>query len=75
MKRVPREPDKNDEYDKALSHLKVPVCAKHTEDEDEHYGNAIEYSHGRLGFASYRYYRAFCELNHIGDARQAEGEK
>ena len=53
-----------DDLDLALAYLKVPVCAQHTAEEDE-VGNALEYSAGQLKFASYRYYRAFCELNQI----------
>jgi hypothetical protein len=57
----PTEDDKNS---KGLSHLKVSVCAKHTRNADPS-DDVLKYSSGKLEFRSYRYYKAFCELNHI----------
>ena len=57
-------PDQTEKESRGLSHVKAPVCAKHTENE-EPFGDALEYSSGKLEFASYRFYKAFCELNHI----------
>ena len=55
------EPDENST---GLSTLKVPVCAKHTWKADPP-GEVLKYSSGTLEFRSYRYYKAFCELDHI----------
>ncbi len=57
--------------DRELSQLKVPVCAKHTLDEDR-FATPLQYRDGKIVFASYRYYRAFCELNHIGATLKSE---
>ena len=58
-----RTPD--EQLDRELSHLVVPVCAKHTEDEDR-FADPLEFRSGKLLFASYGYYREFCRLNQIG---------
>lgn len=58
------EPTDNDRNSRGLSELKAPVCAKHTKDAD-YFGDPLEYSSGKLKFASYRYYKSFCEANHI----------
>jgi hypothetical protein len=58
-------PSPGDRLDRELSHLKVPVCSKHTEDAAR-FAVPIECKSGKLVFASYGYYRAFCELNQIG---------
>ncbi len=42
----------------------APVCALHTAELDA-FREVMGYSSGDLKFASYRYYKAFCELNHI----------
>ena len=55
-------------YDDKLSHLTAPVCKKHSEAEAPS-GDVLEYRSGKLMFASYRYYKAFCELNQIGGAK------
>jgi hypothetical protein len=52
------------QLDSELKYLRVPVCAKHT--RDEWYGTPLKFKSGMLVFASYRYYKAFCELNQIG---------
>jgi hypothetical protein len=57
--------DPSEALDAGLRDLKVPVCAKHTGQEDP-LGDLLNYSSGRLSFASYRYYKAFCALNQIG---------
>jgi hypothetical protein len=57
----------SDRLDGELRHLKVPVCGKHTDDETP-FDNPLEFRSGAMVFASYRYYRAFCELNRIGEA-------
>jgi len=49
---------------RALSKLVAPVCAKHTENA-EFFGAALSYSSGRLEFAGYAFYVAFCALNRI----------
>ena len=54
----------DDKHSRGLSHLKAPVCDKHTEEADT-FGDVMRYSSGKLEFASYRYYKAFCELNNI----------
>jgi hypothetical protein len=66
-------PDQAEKDSRGLSHLKAPVCAKHTEKE-ESFGDALEYSSGKLEFASYRFYKAFCELNHIDRGSSAVTE-
>lgn len=57
----PTEDEKNS---KGLSRLTAPVCDKHTE-EAEPFGAPLEYRSGALEFVSYRYYKAFCEMNNI----------
>ncbi|MEO8845363.1 MAG: hypothetical protein ABI591_29685, partial [Kofleriaceae bacterium] len=57
----PTEDQKNS---KGLSRLTAPVCDKHTEQE-EPFGAPLEYRFGTLAFVSYRYYKAFCEMNNI----------
>ena len=54
--------------DAGLRDLKVPVCTADKRDLDDG-GDALQYSSGKLLFASYRYYKAFCELNRIVDAK------
>jgi len=54
----------DDKNSRGLSNLKAPVCSKHTEDADP-FGDVVGYSSGKLQFASYRYYKAFCECNNI----------
>jgi hypothetical protein len=49
--------------DAALRHLKTPVCSQHP--QRGFFGDALAYQHGTLRFASYGFYKAFCELNHI----------
>jgi hypothetical protein len=66
------EPTDDDRNSKGLSKLTAPVCAKHTKDAD-YFGDPLEYSSGTLKFASYRYYKAFCELNHIERAPAVTG--
>lgn len=61
---APSAPTEDDKYSRGLSALKAPVCDRHTESADP-FGDVIQYSQGKLEFASYRYYKAFCELNHI----------
>jgi hypothetical protein len=63
----PSAPSAEDVNSRGLSELKSPVCAKHTKDA-EVFGEALEYTSGKLEFASYRYYKAFCELNKIEHA-------
>ena len=58
---APSEDEKNSA---GLSRLTAPVCDKHNE-EAEPLDEPLEYRFGRLAFASYRYYKAFCELNNI----------
>lgn len=59
-----------EQLDLGLRQLKTPVCDKHTEMKDHlGNGNALAYWHGTLTFASYRYYRAFCELNQLTAAK------
>ncbi len=60
----PSAPTVDDENSRGLSQLRTPVCAKHTKDA-EVFGEALEYARGKLEFASYRYYKAFCESNDI----------
>jgi hypothetical protein len=60
----PSAATEDDKHSRGLSGLKIPVCAKHTEDEDM-MNDVLKYSSGTLDFASYRYYKAFCELNQI----------
>jgi hypothetical protein len=60
-------PSESEANSKGLSHLKAPVCEKHTESA-EPFGDALEYNSGKLEFAGYRFYKAFCELNHIARA-------
>lgn len=55
---------RTEQLDDKLKNLEVPVCAQHT--KREYYGNPLKFKSGMLVFASYRYYRAFCELNQIG---------
>ena len=57
-------PSAPNEDRRGLSNLSAPVCAKHTENEDP-LTDVIKYSSGVLEFRSYRYYKAFCELNQI----------
>lgn len=66
------EPTSAEQNSRGLSQLKAPVCAKHTSDASV-YGDALEYSSGKLEFASYRYYKAFCEMNHIERAAPVKG--
>lgn len=66
------EPTDNERNSRGLSELKAPVCAKHTKDES-YFGDPLEYSSGKLKFASYRYYKAFCEANHIERAAAVRG--
>jgi len=54
-----------EKLDSELSNLEVPVCSKHTEVEDR-FAPPLEFKSGKLLFASYIYYKAFCELNEIG---------
>ena|SRR5664279_1581782 len=58
---APTEDEKNSE---GLSRLTAPVCDKHSE-KTEPFDDPLEYRSGTLAFASYRYYKAFCELNNI----------
>ena len=58
------EPTADDLNSKGLSNLQAPVCEKHNA-EAEPLWEVIGYSSGKLQFASYRYYKAFCELNNI----------
>jgi hypothetical protein len=58
------EPTEAEKNSHGLSHLKAPVCDKHTASEKP-FGTALEYNSGKLEFAGYRFYKAFCELNHI----------
>lgn len=58
-------PTAKQQLDRELTHLKVPVCGKHTEDAAR-FAAPIECKAGKLIFASYGYYRAFCQLNQIG---------
>ena len=59
---VGRPPDRDDSFERALKHVQTPACAQHSKPGS---GNAMEYDGGTLRFASYRFYKAFCELNHI----------
>ncbi len=61
---APSSPTQDDKNSQGLSNLKAPVCEKHTESADT-FGDVIGYSSGKLEFASYRYYKAFCDLNNI----------
>lgn len=65
----PSAPSIDDTNSRGLSELRSPVCAKHTEDA-EVFGEALEHASGKLKFASYRYYKAFCQSN---DIRAAHG--
>lgn len=60
----PDNPTPEEQRDRALDKLEVPVCARHTEaaapGED-----ALKHSNGDLLFASYRYYLEFLALNQI----------
>ncbi|HEX4452950.1 MAG TPA: hypothetical protein VH143_18880 [Kofleriaceae bacterium] len=60
----PSAPTDDDKNSRSLSNLSAPVCAKHTEAADP-MTDVIKYSSGTLEFRSYRYYKAFCELNQI----------
>jgi hypothetical protein len=55
---------RTEQLDAKLKYLEVPVCAQHTKREWS--ANPLEFKSGMLVFASYRYYKAFCELNQIG---------
>ncbi len=57
-------PSEAEQNSRGLSRLKAPVCDKHTENA-EPFGEALEYNSGKLEFASYHFYKAFCELNDI----------
>jgi hypothetical protein len=59
----PGPPTEDQKNNAGLSHLTAPVCDKHTEKEE--FRSPLEYSNGTLEFMSYRYYKAFCELNNI----------
>jgi hypothetical protein len=56
-------------YNKYLRNLEVPVCGPHREHKFEPAKDAIADCYGDLGFASYRYYKAFCKLNGIAPPR------
>jgi hypothetical protein len=56
-------------YNKYLRNLEVPVCGPHRENKFEPGENVIADCDGDLGFASYRYYKAFCKLNGIAPPR------
>jgi len=56
--------------DAGLRDLKVPVCVNHTSDASL-VSAPFEYQSGRLKIASYRFYRAFCALNRIGQIQRA----
>ena len=61
---IPSGVTEDEKNDRRLGTLKSPVCAKHTEDADR-FADPLCRSGGDLRFASYRYYKAFCELNNI----------
>ncbi|HTR52780.1 MAG TPA: hypothetical protein VMJ10_18830 [Kofleriaceae bacterium] len=52
-----------EKLDDGLRGLETPVCANHT--QTDFLGDALAYDSGTLRFAAYRYYKAFCELNHL----------
>ena len=60
------EPTEDDKHNDKLSNLRAPVCDKHTDMTE--FGRALDCSNGLLRFASYRYYKAICALNHITQA-------
>jgi len=62
------EPTEAEKLDDKLSNLRAPVCDKHADKYE--FGRALSCFGGHLRFASYRYYKAFCELNHITHASQ-----
>ncbi len=55
---------RTEQLDDKLKNLEVPVCAQHTKREWS--ANPLEFKSGMLVFASYRYYKAFCEINQVG---------
>lgn len=62
------EPTEDDKRNDKLSNLRVPVCDKHADKFD--FRRALSAFGGTLRFASYRYYKAFCEVNQITQASQ-----
>jgi len=50
--------------DAGLREIKVPVCVRHTRHASLVYA-PCEYKSGGLVIASYRFYKAFCELNRL----------
>jgi hypothetical protein len=52
-----------------IQNLEVPVCGPHREKKFKPGEDAIADCDGDLGFASYRYYKAFCKLNGIAPPR------
>ena len=54
-------PSPGAELDFQLGKLEMHVCEKHTSIT----ARGCEYDDGTIFFGSYRYYKAFCELNHI----------
>lgn len=60
-------PSEEDINSKGLSNLQAAVCEKHTK-KAEPIWEVMAYSSGKLEFSSYRYYKAFCELNNITQA-------
>jgi hypothetical protein len=65
-------PNEAEQNSRGLSHLKAPVCDKHTESEKP-FGDALQYNSGKLRSAGYCFYKAFCELNHIERAPVTPG--
>jgi hypothetical protein len=52
-----------------IQNLEVPVCGPHREKKFKPGRDVIADCDGDLGFASYRYYKAFCKLNGIAPPR------
>jgi hypothetical protein len=63
-------PSHGELLDDALKKLAVRVCEKHAAKAYSH--DPLSSSDGVLSFTSYRYYKAFCELNQIAGPLMAE---
>ena len=60
---------RDDAFERALMHIQTPACEKHSK---RFGGYAMKYDGGEARFASYGFYKAFCETQphrRVGDSR------